>query len=738
MQERKDWIKAREIVLSGDIEGALAIYENKIQESLDTRLDYWEIGLLHLLAGDEATASELWMNATFETLDDSGCTEADICSLFEAEEIRQEELQNLDLSLTICHYIHELFPFKANNNLKIISLSARCNRLEEDLIENLDIIPQLLELHNQSRQIEVNPEILLETLSSYIAAAPSEAQLLEFLDVAILVYPGYSDWLLVVLPAALQIAHSAKRPKVAAKIAEVYLKHDPDNIEFLGHLSLFYQSSKQYELGIQTAKKRYELTIDNNIPEAIFSSHLILRAYMNPGGRWSDTSRAFENHKRVLALLTEEHTRNSRILKLLTSAFFLPYLRDDIVSNRSAQNRLGELCQKQIESSQAERVSLYKQNCSDLKTLARKKIRIGYISHCLTSHSVGWIVRWLIQYHDRSAFELYGYFLNYRGNNALEEWYISQMDVSYKTTLEHPDKVLKVADQISNDEIQILIDLDSITLDVIGEILAMKPAPIQITWLGWDASGLPAIDYFIADPYVLPENAEELYREKIYRLPESYVGVDGFEIGTPTLRRDDLNIPNDAVVYMTAQSSYKYNLETSKLYVAILEQVDNSYLIIKEFDEEASLRAFFVKLVDEHGIDSSRLIFIPGALSEMEHRANLGIADIILDTFPYNGATTTMETLWVGVPIVTKVGQQFAARNSYTMMINAGITEGIAWSDEEYIDWGVRLGNDKVLRHEVARKIKDSKHSAPLWNGKQFAKEMEKAYQQMWKSFIGK
>jgi predicted O-linked N-acetylglucosamine transferase (SPINDLY family) len=95
-----------------------------------------------------------------------------------------------------------------------------------------------------------------------------------------------------------------------------------------------------------------------------------------------------------------------------------------------------------------------------------------------------------------------------------------------------------------------------------------------------------------------------------------------------------------------------------------------------------------------------------------------------------------METLWMGVPLVTRVGEQFAARNSYTMMINAGISEGIAWTDEEYIEWGIRLGKDAALRQHISWKLRQSRQTAPLWDGKQFTREMEKAYEQMWRNYV--
>ncbi|MGL5509244.1 MAG: O-linked N-acetylglucosamine transferase, SPINDLY family protein, partial [Microcoleaceae cyanobacterium] len=268
------------------------------------------------------------------------------------------------------------------------------------------------------------------------------------------------------------------------------------------------------------------------------------------------------------------------------------------------------------------------------------------------------------------------------------------------------------------------------------EILACKPASIQVTWLGWDASGIPAVDYYIADPYVLPEDAQSYYSEKIWRLPQTYLAISGFELGVSHLRRDELNIPADAVIYFTAQRAHKYHPDMAKVQMQILKSVPNSYFLIKGLADAESIQKFFLEIAEAEGVEPERIKFLPMSLTEEIHRANIAIADIVLDTYPYNGATTTMETLWMGIPIVTKVGQQFAARNSYTMMVNAGITEGIAWTDEEYIEWGIRLGKDENLRREISWKLKKGRQTAPLWNAKQFTREMENAYQQMWQIYL--
>ena len=266
--------------------------------------------------------------------------------------------------------------------------------------------------------------------------------------------------------------------------------------------------------------------------------------------------------------------------------------------------------------------------------------------------------------------------------------------------------------------------------------MSRKSAPIQVTWLGTDASGIPAIDYFIADPFVLPDSAQAYYSEKIWRLPQTYIAVDGFEIGIPSLRRDQMDIPPNAVVYLSAQRGYKRHIDTIRLQMQIIKSVPNSYFLIKGLADQDSVKALFTQVAIAEGVDPVRLRFLSLDTSEAVHRANLAIADVVLDTYPYNGATTTLETLWMCIPLVTRVGEQFAARNSYTMMVNAGISEGIAWTDAEYVQWGIRLGKDAALRQNIANRLKASRQTAPLWNGAKFTREMENAYKQMWNIYM--
>jgi predicted O-linked N-acetylglucosamine transferase (SPINDLY family) len=464
---------------------------------------------------------------------------------------------------------------------------------------------------------------------------------------------------------------------------------------------------------------------------------MLLQGFLRSGGRWDEALPVIEKYESYLRQLIAEqpHLQRTRVYRLLNCTYYLPYIRDTPRENRFLHNQVLQVCQKSIQIYAQEQYNRYSQaNARRIKT-SKKRLKIGYLSHCLREHSVGWLTRWLYQHHDREKFEIYTYFVTYRSRiqDFLQDWYEENSDHVRKLGRDG----IEIAEQIHKDEIDILVDLDSMTADISCEAMALKPAPIQVTWLGWDGSGVPTIDYYLADNYVLPEYAQEYYSEKIWRLPNTYLAVDGFEVGVPTLTRKGLEIPNDAVIYFSAQAGYKRNPDNVRLQIKILKEVANSYFLIKDINKDVGVvREFFEQIAEEEGVSKERLRFLNKVPSSAIHRANLQIADVVLDTYPYNGATTTMETLWLGVPLVTKVGEQFSARNSYTMMINAGITQGIAWSDEEYMNWGVQLGKDAELRKDIHWKLLKSRQTAPLWNGKQFTRDMENAYEQMWQSYV--
>ncbi|MFM6452638.1 MAG: O-linked N-acetylglucosamine transferase, SPINDLY family protein [Planktothrix sp.] len=715
---------------------AAQLYEQAIEAEPEIKSHYWHLGLILLLKGEEVEAQTIWLLAMADgEPDEIEAWTSDLIQVLEtAAEHYRLEIGDYVKAWVIRQHIRELQPDNINNLLHLVGLSTlRQTYTEEEVIE-LGIIDIL----KSKTELDVDSLLLLQIVNNILDQSPFKRLSYDFAEAVIPHIKGNEDdsVLQCLIPLIYKLAYSAKNYPLALSFTQQGLKSYPEYPELLLCCASFYQDLCEFSEGIETAKLYYSVV--TTLADQVYANHILMRGLMSLGAYGDELDFAQARHKALIQSLIEEQPLDlptGVTARLFSSAFFFPYLQDQPEENLLIRHQLAKLAQTNTESSFKETVAQCRQWQSRVLSPQPlgKKLKIGYLSHCLLNHSVGWLARWLFQYHDHENFEIYAYMLGAElYQNDLKRWYMSKVDKAYQLGLDD----VSAAEKIAEDEIDILIDLDSITLTNSCQNLALKPAPIQATWLGWDSSCIPAIDYFIADPYVLPDDAENYYPQKIMRLPHTYLAINGFEVAVPDIRRDMLGIPNDAIIYFTAQRGYKYNAHTARLQMQILSAVPNSYFIIKGVADQESLKQFYGDIAGSEGVNPDRLKTLPLSPTEAIHRANLAIADVVLDTYPYNGATTTMETLWMGIPMVTRVGQQFAARNSYTMMINAGITEGIAWTDEEYVEWGVKLGTDENLRQQVAWKLRKNRQTAPLWNAKQFTHEMENAYQQMWKNYI--
>jgi len=569
-----EWLKR------GDYAAVANFYEQLVEREPTTLSHYWHLGLSLLLQKQEAEAQTAWLvgMATLEPeqieLEIAGLTE-----ILQAEAERQETGANWEIAWLIRQHLQELMPEAVENLLQLVWLSCQLQTLTPEALANLGVT----ELLQTQPQGVLSAELVLTALVAVLQTVLPHPIVVAFAEASIQQVQDLAELLAVVLPGAVQMAHTKRQPTPAAQILEAYLDRDPSNVEVMGHLTLFYQDSKNFERGLQVARDRLEAS-PNPVDKA-HSSHLILRGLMTAGGYWQAAIATAQQHQTQLAHLTPTDLYNAHPVqstRLYTATYFFPYLKDDLRQNRKIQNHVGRLSQQGViyhSQAVAERLPVRPKPAAVSRQCP---LRIGYLSHCLGRHSVGHLAQWLIRYHDRDQFQLYGYMLYPRHNDPMFDWYCDQFHKTHVMGIDSPDNdSLQLAEVIYQDAIDILVDLDSITIDLNCEILALKPAPIQVTWLGWDASGMPAVDYFLADPYVLPDWAQDYYTEKIWRLPQTYVAVDGFEVGVPTLRRQALDIPADAVVYLSAQRGYKRHYETTQLQMQILKQVPNSYFLIK-------------------------------------------------------------------------------------------------------------------------------------------------------------
>jgi len=730
-----DWQQeAHQYLINGNYAQAGNLYQQAITSEPENRYYYWQLGLMLLLQGQEVEAQTTWLLA----MADGETEELDtwiqeLTEVLATEANRQTSLENYAVAWAIRQHIREINPTDINNLLCLIDLSIILETYTGEELVEFGVLHQL----QVESPIELNVDLLLHVLKKILISEPIHPSSLEFAEACTNYVKKPEDFTNIIIPRVYEIAYSYEEIKIAIKYLEMAFNLAPQNIEILRNLAQFHTDTTNFTLGIKYAKQCFSL--GEKIWEKVFDNHMIMRAIMYSSGYNQEVQELIDRQELLLESLVKEPPNNlagsTSLTRLYNSSFFFPYVQDSPQKDTILRHKVSSICQGKIEDSHQEAVKKYRQrlSISPLTKSVKKALKIGYLSHCLKRHSVGWIARWLFEYHNRDKFEIYAYLLAAENRqDPLQKWYENKANKAYKYGIGGAD----IAEQIYEDEIDILIDLDSVTLTNTCAIMALKPAPVQVTWLGWDASGVPSVDYFIADPYVLPENAEDYYSEKIWRLPQTYVAVSGFEVGLPTLRRDELGIPSNATIYLSLQRGPKYNPEMLRLQVKILKEVPNSYFLMKGFGNEEFLNEIILAAAEAEGVSSARIKFTGRVGLEETHRANLAIADIVLDTYPYNGATTTLETLWMCIPMVTRVGQQFAARNSYTMMMNAGITEGIAWSDEEYVEWGIRLGKDEKLRQEISWKLRKSRQTAPLWKAKQFTREMEKAYEQMWQRYI--
>ena len=696
-------------------------YESLLEEETAIFTNYWYLGLAYLLQGQEEKAQLTWFMILNELPKEKMDQEIQVLiKILDDEATILEKEEKYQLAWLIRRHIQELAENDLNNLIQLICLDIKINNFDVESFQAWNIA----ELISVEEITSISIECLNKALNHILyLVCPDSLGFAKFC----LKYPMETQsFMSIIVQVSNSLAFRHRNYSHAADLIKICLEIKPNDLYLLKTLCSYYADGGYYNEALSVAGDFLKQC--QSLSTKTFGTYQLLNIYLN-SSNWFEVMSTAKDFMQLLELLVIQKP-------IVIEDFLIPntsmlvqsllHIDDQPRTNRYLFNQLSNYFQEITRNNYSFK------NYSGTHSLSQNRpLKIGYISSLIKVHSVSWLSRWLISHHDKENFDCHIYSLS-TYSDWLTEIFIKENPSTSFVFDYNPEEAAK---KIQEDEIDILVDLDSVTSNVTYQVMALKPAPIQVTWLGYDASGIPAIDYFIADPYVLPENAQDYYSEKIWRLPHTYIGVDGFEISVPTLKREDLNIEKDAIIFMSVQGSLKRHPDIIRLQMRIIKNVPNSYLLLKGKGDPVFTETLYNQLAKEEGVNVNRLRFLEMSPTELEHRANLSIADVILDTYPYNGATTTLETLWMEKPLVTRVGEQFAARNSYSFMMNTDVTEGIAWSDEEYVEWGIKLGTDAELRKKISWKLRQSKKTSPLWSGKKFAREMENAYQQMWEIY---
>ena len=357
-------------------------------------------------------------------------------------------------------------------------------------------------------------------------------------------------------------------------------------------------------------------------------------------------------------------------------------------------------------------------------------LKIGFISGHFNRHSVGWCTADIIAELSAINPNIYLYQTQEFESDDKTELFKQKSEKFYQPSrFNLANDLIKMIEEIQQDELDFLIDLDSLTITSHAEILHCNPAPVCISWLGFDAPFISEKNYFLSDWHSHPSGVEQYYREQLLRMPDSFVAVGGFEClpVDAAVQRQAMGIDLDEVVYLCVAPATKLNHELALAQIQILKQVSNSVLLYKGVGDPQVIQSVYQAACEAQGVSFHRVKFLPRNPSEEEHRTIYKIADVLLDSYPYNGGTHNLEALWFQLPIVTRFGEQFLARMGYSFLKTLGISEGLASNWEEYVAWGIKFGQDASLRNKIQNQLQMAKtpeHLSPLWNPQKFAQDM--------------
>ena len=360
-----------------------------------------------------------------------------------------------------------------------------------------------------------------------------------------------------------------------------------------------------------------------------------------------------------------------------------------------------------------------------------KKLRIGYVSSDLRNHAIGFIMAEMFEHHDRSKFEVFAYYCGIPHEDALKD--------RIQATIDHWIDIRDMSDEaaaqrILDDGIDILVDVNGYTKDARTKVFSMRPAPIIVNWLGYPGSmGSPYHHYIIADEWIIPEENERYFSEKVLRLP-CYQPNDRKRLISPHRpTRADVGLPENAFVFCSFNGVQKISRFTFDRWMQILSSVPDSVLWLLEGNHE-TIKDRLREAATARGVAAERIVFAPKAANP-DHLARYPLADLFLDNSPYGAHVTASDALWMGVPIVTFPGRGFASRVCSGLVRAAGIPEMVCATPDEFVKKAIWLAQHRDELLKIKQKLADSRDRCTLFDTGLLVQHLEKLYDGMWEDF---
>jgi len=539
------------------------------------------------------------------------------------------------------------------------------------------------------------------------------------------------------------LLHKQRKSTEAIALLQEQIQQNPDPANAHSHLGTIYNDLGQYDLAIAHLRQALQLdaaqamTFNNlgfaliqqgqlseaiaNFQSAIKIAPNLAAAHLNLGHALTNQGRIMEgidSFKETLRIEPEYHPGHSNLL------YAMNYDRANTAEAiAEAHKKWGDRCSHQLISYTHCKKSLQ----------PYRKLRVGYLSPDFRKHSVAYFFEPILTHHDPALVETFCY------ANVLQPDDVTDRlkSIAHKWRDIYPMSDAQVAEIIRGDRIDILIDLAGHTGSNRLPVFALKPAPIQITYLGYpNSSGLKAMDYRLTDNYADPIGmTEEFYTEELIRLPNCFLCYQ-----PPSNAPDVIETPAKTIKRITFGSFNNLPKITElviDLWAKVLHAVPNSRIILKiNWFDDAGTRDRYWQLFKERGIAPERVKLIGLILESNHHLAFYGNIDIALDPFPYNGTTTTCEAMWMGVPVITLAGQTHVSRVGVSLLNSVGLSQLIATTTDEYVDLAIALSSDWEQLNQLRTGLRSKVANSPLCDRIFHTQNLETVYRHLWQRYF--
>lgn len=515
------------------------------------------------------------------------------------------------------------------------------------------------------------------------------------------------------------------------------LKIQPSHLLAHGHLGALYSKLKQHDKALHHLQEAARLAPDKPLPQLYVADHLIRGGQLSEG--LAIAERVIAQHPDCYEAYTSAataytlQTRLTESLAMLEKANQLPAEEDTARGNYNFTLLYSDSHSPQAVSQAhwqtgdviASQVKPYTTWHSP--SPQRRPLRIGYLSADLRAHPVGYFMTPILLNHDAQEVAVTSYTLSAASDHVTKR--LKQVIPQWHNCQEWSDE--RLAEQIRADKIDILIDLIGYTASNRARLLAMKPAPMQALYLGYPfTSGLPTIDYLIADGTLIPPEQEKLYREQIIRLPNSFLCFQA-QPNTPPVTPPPA-LKNGFVTFGSYNNLPKVSPTAIKLWASILHDVPNSRLVLKTLSfRDPQTQAHINQQFARAGIPRQRIDLLPPTTPLSAFLAEYARIDIALDPMPYNGGTTTCDALWMGIPVITLTGNTFYSRMSSSILQTIGLSDLITSSQDDYRQRAKELAADIEQLTTLRQTMRQRMIASPLCDAKGFTQHFEGALKEM-------